>query len=122
MLNLSQASELFHRNAIAFGTHDGVVLEKALALLGEDAVRFVCDNPVVELGHKRFVYVNCCCLGAGKPDCNYLTLEGFLKGVTYNNVMTVNGENAKFTNVKRGNSNKKSRGRSGKVIPFRRSV
>lgn len=111
MLNLEQARALFRQHAILFGATDGVALGKAMELLGDEAARFVCDHPV-EDGYRRIVYANCFCLGDGKPKCAYLTLEGFLRGVSYNNVMGAIDER------ERRHKNQKSRGRNGIVIPF----
>lgn len=125
MLNLYQASEVFRRNAIAFGTKDGMVLSKALKILGEDAVRYVCENPIEESGYRRTVYVSSYGIGEKYDCCNYLTFDGFMKAVTYNNIIEVT-QGADYKHIddcRRSHSRRKTqKKKDGTVIPFRRSV
>lgn len=82
-LNKSQAYELFQRESVMIGDDDVVPVFRAAELLGERAVKFV-EN------HFDRRYSNG--FGVESYTLNYLTLQGFLRAVSYYNVQQLQQE------------------------------
>lgn len=82
-LNKKQVQLLFDREAVLLGTTDGVPLNRAVALFGEDAVNHAQH---FEAG----VYTNG--YGVGDYTLPYLTIQGFQAAASFYNVQQVRSE------------------------------
>lgn len=83
ILNMEQAKELFAKEHTIFADPGGVPLSRAAELFGEDAIEFV-----FKLGGSKVLGSKYNGLfGIGAYQCLYLTWEGFLKAVTYVNIV-----------------------------------
>lgn len=77
-LNKAQATALFEEKAILIGERDAVPEETAIELFGASAV-----DHARKLGTKGEL---CNAYGAGEYTARYLTLNGFMRAVTYHNI------------------------------------
>ena len=82
LMNKTQATELFEREAVLFGDVNGIPLTRARELLGDEAVDFIHSYGQKE--GKRGLYYNG--YGNGRFTAMYMTRLGLFAAVTYNNV------------------------------------
>ena len=82
-LNLEQTEKLFRDNAIMIGGRDYVPTDTAEKLLGRNAVKYA---------NKLGEDYNCYSTGelGGFKEIVYLTKNGFIKAVTFKNIMIHN--------------------------------
>lgn len=83
-LNKAQVDTLFHREAVLFGTQDGVPNFCAAALFGEEAVRHASSVPSGSNGY-----------GVGNFTLMYLTYRGFQAAASWFNVQLLREEAAR---------------------------
>lgn len=88
MMNKTQATELFQREAVLFGGRDGIPEERAVKLLGKEAVDFA--HRMEGNDNRRGLYFNG--YGIGHYTAAYMTLEGLYAAITYNNVSILEKE------------------------------
>ena len=81
-LNRVQAMDIFTRNAVLIGDRDVLPMDRALELLGYSAMSYIADRHTIE----RPLYGR---YDAGGGCIQYLTREGYMLAVTYNNIMQV---------------------------------
>ena len=85
-LNEAQAMDIFTRYAVFIGDRDVLPLSRAFDLLGSDALEYIGGKHTL----KRPLYGS---YGVGKDGLIwYLTREGYLLAVTYNNIVQVQEE------------------------------
>lgn len=78
-INKEQAYELFRCESVLFGSHDGVPNYRVAKLFGADAVEFAVRlYPDSSNGY-----------GIGDYTLTYITLQGFLAAVSFNNIRQI---------------------------------
>ena len=83
MMNKAQVTELFQREAVLFGTVDGIPEERAVELFGQEAVDFAHRVEGHDEGRRGWYFNG---YGNGRYTAYYITLAGCYIAVTYNNV------------------------------------
>lgn len=79
MLNNNQVKELFEREVILIGSKDAVPTYRAAELFGKAAAEYAGDLSV-----NPGVYANVFMIDG--YDLHYLTLKGFMRAATYQNI------------------------------------
>ena len=78
----SEVDKLFEEHAVLFGFEDGIPLDEAGMLLGDDAVRFAMNYK----SNDRYPKIMLDCFKINDAGTWYLTRDGFYVAASYQNI------------------------------------
>jgi len=87
-MNKTEAIAIFIREAICFGETDSIPVKKAISILGFKAVEYISKSTSSQMFKPYYNMYSIPNVG----NFTYITLEGFLAGVTYNNCLQLQVE------------------------------